>query len=168
MKKNFFWIIFCFCIWSLAFTNQKVWADNTSTIGGVNLPNPNTEELVIPNPLGENSILPLINNIINWMFTFAIPIAVIMLMYAGFLYITSSGNKKQVEQAGKILMYALVGLAVIILAKGIVSATYSILTGKQLNLEAPSTQNSPATQVVPIPQGQSATNSPWTPIWPPQ
>ena len=102
------------------------------------------------------------------MFTFAIPLAVIMLMYAGFLYITSSGNKKQVEQAGKILMYALVGLAVIILAKGIVSATYSILTGKQLNLEAPSTQNSPATQVVPIPQGQSATNSPWTPIWPPQ
>ncbi len=48
-------------------------------------------------------------------------IAVLLVMYAGFLWMTAQGNEEKVSQAKKILVNAVIGLIIIVSAYGIVS-----------------------------------------------
>lgn len=59
--------------------------------------------------------------IIAWILLFAGAVAVLFIIWGGFLYVTSAGNKDRIEQAKKTLTYAIVGLIVIILARFIVN-----------------------------------------------
>lgn len=62
----------------------------------------------------------LVVTIINWML-FAIGIvAVIMLIYGGFLYATSAGDSNKVTNAKNTILYAIIGLVIAILAFAIV------------------------------------------------
>lgn len=54
--------------------------------------------------------------IINFFLGFLGLLAVIMVIYGGFLYVTSAGNEENVNKAKKILLYAVVGIIVIILS----------------------------------------------------
>ncbi len=105
----------------------------------------------IPNPLKTTSVIDIIDRIMNFMFLISIPIAMIMLMYAGFIYITSAGDSKKTSTAGQIIMYALIGFCIVLLAKGIVYVVQDVLTGgsgqnntttidTNIDLSAPSTQ----------------------------
>jgi len=99
----------------------------------------NTSELVIENPLGPTSdIWQLIMKIIDFVFNIAIFVAAIIIVYAGFTYITSSGEPKKVAQAQKILIWALIGFTVVLIAKSIPPFIYKFLTGKSLNSSSPS------------------------------
>ncbi len=53
-------------------------------------------------------------------------IAVVLALYAGFLIMTSSGNEEKIEVGKKILMYCVVGVALIL---GAYSITYFIYMG---------------------------------------
>ena len=44
-----------------------------------------------------------------------------MIIYGGILYVTSAGNDENVQKAKKILMYAIVGIVVILLSFAIVN-----------------------------------------------
>ena len=65
--------------------------------------------------------------IINWGLSFVGLIAVIFLIYGGFKYITSSGNEKETEAAKNIIVYAIIGIVVILLSFLIVIAVSNIL-----------------------------------------
>ena len=76
--------------------------------------------LEIPNWLGDiTDVNSLINRIINLLVKLAIVIAPILIIYAGFLYITAAGNEQTIQKAHRVLIWALIGLAVVILATGI-------------------------------------------------
>jgi hypothetical protein len=47
-------------------------------------------------------------------------IAVIMMVYAGFTYVTSGGESQKVTEAKNIIIYSSVGLVVIVFGRGIV------------------------------------------------
>ncbi|MCD6568926.1 hypothetical protein J7K70_02150 [bacterium] len=113
----------------------------------------NTGELVIENPLGPTSdIWQLIMKIIDFVFNIAIFVAAIIIVYAGFTYITSSGEPKKVAQAQKILIWALIGFAVVLIAKSIPPFIYKFLTGKSLNSNFSSeSYSSPASPSVSYP-----------------
>jgi len=81
----------------------------------------------IPNPLQANNIVELINVIATWLFMIAIPIAVVMIVYAGIIFLTSRGEPAKVTQAKNILLYAVVGLAIIMIGKGFITLIESIL-----------------------------------------
>jgi len=67
--------------------------------------NSQTTGLNISNPLGETSdISTLASNIINFLIILAIPITAILVVYAGYLYITSAGNEEKVKTAQKALV----------------------------------------------------------------
>lgn len=83
----------------------------------------------IPNPLGEQSIIGIINRAINIMLFFAIAVGIIIIIWAGFLFITSQGDSKKAANASKVVINVLIGLAVVLLARGIIGLTYYILTG---------------------------------------
>jgi len=57
---------------------------------------------------------------LNWFFNIVIILGVIFVIYAGFTYITSGGDPTKTKKALQILMYALIGIAIAILAKALI------------------------------------------------
>ena len=87
--------------------------------------------LNIENPLGETSdVSTLLSNIVNFLIWLAFPIAAILIVYAGFLYITSAGNEEKVKTAQKALIWALVGFGVVLIASSVPTIIQEFLTGE--------------------------------------
>jgi len=57
----------------------------------------------------------------NWMFGILLFLAVIFIIYAAFLYLTSGGVEEKTKQAKDYIIYAVIAIAVAILAKGIIA-----------------------------------------------
>lgn len=82
--------------------------------------------LTIPQTTGQTTTLPekdvfvVLNNIANWLFYILVLIAVIAILIAAFLFVTSSGDPEKVGSARQFILYALVGIMVGLLAKGLV------------------------------------------------
>lgn len=84
----------------------------------------------IENPLGETSdIYTLVMKILDFLIVLAIPLTAILVIYAGFVYITSAGNEEKLKTAQKTLIWALIGFAVVLLAKGIPQLIIDFLQG---------------------------------------
>jgi hypothetical protein len=81
----------------------------------------------IPNPIAAESLVDLAKAIGRFLFQIAIPIAVIIIIYAGLLYLTSGGKPEQIKKATGALKYALIGLAIILIGQGFFSLIKSIL-----------------------------------------
>jgi len=81
------------------------------------------------NPLKADSIEGLFLAIIDIILVFAVPIIVLFIMYAGFLYVTARGNPDSIKTANSALLWAVVGGVIILgarvileIIKGTVSA----------------------------------------------
>ena len=87
--------------------------------------------ITIPNPLGSGGkdIPTLINTIATWLLGIGSTIAVIIVIWAAFLFMTSGGNQVKVTTARKTLWYAIIGLAILLLAKGVTSIIQNFLSG---------------------------------------
>jgi len=62
------------------------------------------------------SVLVKIFNVVKVFGSVVLVVAVVMLLWAGILFMTGGGNEEKIKQARLILIYSLVGLAVAILA----------------------------------------------------
>ncbi len=63
-----------------------------------------------------NNAYELIGRITNWALGIAGAVAVLFIVYGGFRYITASGNQTQMEAGKNILIKAITGLVIIIVA----------------------------------------------------
>lgn len=81
----------------------------------------------IKNPLSSGDFVTLLNNIITALIKLAVPIAIIMIVWAGFLLTTSGGNEDKVSTARKTILYTVIGFIVLLLSKGVASLIESIL-----------------------------------------
>lgn len=70
---------------------------------------------------GEGSIRALVLRIVDFFLLFLGLIAVIMIIYGGILYITAAGNQEQVDKAKKIIMYAIVGIVIVLVSFALVN-----------------------------------------------
>ncbi len=70
---------------------------------------------------GGGDIRALVLKIINFFLGFLGLLAVIMVIYGGFLYVSSAGNQEKVDSAKKILLYAVIGIVVIIISFALVN-----------------------------------------------
>lgn len=88
--------------------------------------------LEILNPLGDggSDIPTLINTIAKWLLGIGSTIAVIVILWAAFLFMTSGGNQTKVTLARQTLWYAIIGLALLLLATGVSELVKNILSGK--------------------------------------
>jgi len=64
--------------------------------------------------------------IMNWFLLFLGLLTTGFLVYGGFLYITSAGNDEGIQQAKKLIIYAAVGIFVVLLAAVLVNALIGI------------------------------------------
>ena len=74
-----------------------------------------------------SSLVAIIVGLVEWIAWFVGLIAVLMGLYAGVLFITGGGNPEMLAKARSILLYAIVGIAVAILAFGLVAISQSLL-----------------------------------------
>lgn len=88
-------------------------------------PAPQDYKIKIPNPLkNDQKDLP---GLLNWIIVNAvIPIggivAALMIMYAGFMYVTARGSDTQIKKAHDALLYAAIGTGVLLGAEVIAKA----------------------------------------------
>jgi FtsH-binding integral membrane protein len=76
-------------------------------------------------------IMALLPRITAYVFGFLLAIVVLCVIIAAYLYVTAAGNPETVSKANKWLMYALIGLAVAVAARGIIALVYTILGAQQ-------------------------------------
>lgn len=76
-----------------------------------------------------NCIKPndMIENMINWFISMAGIVSVVFLIYGGIQYMTSAGDATKLEKAKKVIMYALIGLAIVALSVAITAFVSSTI-----------------------------------------
>lgn len=86
-------------------------------------------EIQFQNPLGQTSdVWMLIPKLLDVAFSIAIPLCVGVIIYAGYLYITSAGNEKKIQQAHKTLIWGLIGFGVLLISKSVPKLIQEFLT----------------------------------------
>ena len=83
-----------------------------------------------PNPLAAEDFNELLETIQTWLFYLALPIAVIVIVISGIMMMASRGDPGQFTKAKKMLWWAMVGLAVILIGEGFLYLIESIINLK--------------------------------------
>lgn len=85
----------------------------------------------ITNPLGESttSITDVLKKVINWMLGLVGFLALIALIIGGARMIMDFGNEEQVKKAKATILWAVIGLAVVILSYAIINIVTSEILG---------------------------------------
>ncbi len=83
----------------------------------------------VPNPVGDKNLVDIINIAIGFLVTISIPIAVIMILIGSFQMLTAGGNAEQFRRGSKSIMYAIIGFALVLVSKGIITLVREIISG---------------------------------------
>ncbi len=81
------------------------------------------------NPIGAQSLEEAINNIFNFFVYLVFVLAPIMIIYAAFLILTSAGKAEQLNKGKTIILWSLVAIAIVLLAKGLPSLIRTLVGG---------------------------------------
>ncbi len=92
----------------------------------------NTFKFKIDNPLKgkADNVMDLLAILANFIFQLGVPVAVIIIIYSGILYLVSAGRPAVYQKGTNGLKYAAIGLAVLLIGKGFVSLIQSLLSIK--------------------------------------
>jgi len=89
--------------------------------------------VTFPNPFGEEGpqdVVSLFNSIINFLILRVAPlVAMALIIYAGYLYMSSGGNEQKIRTAHRALIWALVGFAIVLLSYSISNIIKEVLYG---------------------------------------
>lgn len=86
-------------------------------------------QITIPNPLEANTFEQLVIAIATFLWNIAVfGVGPIMIVIAGFLFVTGGGNPDQVRRAKEILLYTVIGIAVIGVSRGLIEVIKNLFT----------------------------------------
>lgn len=77
-------------------------------------------ETCFTNPLSVNTPQELIGNIINSVLGVVGSIALLMFVFGGITWMTSSGNQEKIKKGRDIIVWAAIGLAIVFFSYGVV------------------------------------------------
>lgn len=118
MKKALFIIFFSFLILA---PPAFVLAQAPTTI-------PCTGDLCLQNPLGSiNTPAELIGRVLNAGFGVVGSLALVMFVYGGITWMTSSGNPEKVKKGRDVLIWAAIGLFIVFSAYALVRVVLSVI-----------------------------------------
>ena len=80
------------------------------------------------NPLAADTVMELIQDVIDILVAIGVPIAVLFLVYAGFLFVTARGSEEQIKKAKGILLWTIVGILILLGAKIIATVLQNTIT----------------------------------------
>lgn len=70
---------------------------------------------------GQGSFRELLLTFLNFFLGFLGLLAVIMIIYGGILYVSAAGNQESIDKGKKIIMYAVIGIVIILLSFALVN-----------------------------------------------
>lgn len=83
------------------------------------------EVIEIPNPIAAGSFPELIDRIADWLLRMGLIISTGVIIWSAYLFLFAGGSKERVTQARQTLLYAIVGIVILLLAKGVTSIIVS-------------------------------------------
>jgi hypothetical protein len=89
-----------------------------------------TFALKLDNPLGSQGVttIPgLVDKIIDFLIQLSAPVVTIMILVGAFKMLTAGGNTDKFKEGKKTITYAVIGLAIILISKGITSIVKDFL-----------------------------------------
>lgn len=115
-------------ILSLPFIPSAVFAQIS---GGIDTaPNqPIESSIEFTSPLGNATITDVLDRLINYGLSIAASLAAIMILWGAFQLMTSQGDSKKVTEGKRTIIYALGGLVIVILARGLVAIFRGLIVG---------------------------------------
>jgi len=78
-------------------------------------------------PSGPGDVITILTTITGWMFAIFLALAVVIFLYAAFLYLTAAGNAENVTKAKSALIYGVVAIVVAVIASGIAPVVCGLL-----------------------------------------
>jgi len=75
----------------------------------------------------------VIKNVINWALIFAGVVALALVIYAGFKFVTSKGDPQGVDEAKKVLTYAIIGLLIVFFSFAILNFLAAVTGVSQIS-----------------------------------
>ncbi|OGM92611.1 hypothetical protein A2333_01885 [Candidatus Wolfebacteria bacterium RIFOXYB2_FULL_49_7] len=115
-------------ILSLFFVASPVFATISGGIDTV-ANEPIESSVTFTSPFGDATITDVINRLIDYGIGIAASLAAIMILWGAFQIMTSQGNPTKITMGRKTILYALGGLVIIILARGLVAIFEGLVTG---------------------------------------
>ena len=113
MKKIFLTSIFAFLfIFSVAGTAGAV-ATSSDRIATSSDRSSAATTVSLPNPLGTTDVNQVIANMINFILSLVGSVSLILFIYGGITWMTSAGAPAQVKKGKDIVVWAIIGLAVV-------------------------------------------------------
>jgi len=113
MKKNILTILICFYVFIfLCFNALPAHAGVFDEI----INNVKTFNTGAQLPEGSGDILPIIIGLVNILLGFLALLFIIMILYAGFLYLTAGGVPDKAKKAMGIIKDSIIGVAIVVLA----------------------------------------------------
>jgi 4-amino-4-deoxy-L-arabinose transferase-like glycosyltransferase len=97
-------------------------------LAGTNTPTNAPFITQINNPIGTTSTIELINRVSNYLLWMAVILGPMVIVGAALIFLTSGGNDRKITTAKKMLLYAVLGLALALISKGIVSLVRDFLS----------------------------------------
>lgn len=85
------------------FLTQYVYAKNTSEGVGV-----------LTSPLNAKDLPTLVADILTLVYQVGLPIVVVMIVYAGFMYVRARGNPAEITKAHDAIKWTLIGTAIVL------------------------------------------------------
>jgi len=113
MKKIFFTIIVLF--FSLVPVICVSGSGDVTTVTG------------LENPLKADTFEEIFISISNWIAGIVATVAVLMIVYGGFQYMFSQGKEEEMIKARKTIQWAVIGLIVVGMARGLLTVILKIL-----------------------------------------
>jgi len=83
--------------------------------------------IIIPNPLKAHTFEELIYNILVFIWWICLALFPLMIVIGGFYFVTAAGNPAQIEKGKGVILYASIGLLIIMMAWAFVQFFKQIL-----------------------------------------
>ncbi len=88
---------------------------------------PPSDMVCMCNPLTATSTDALIDTVIDFIFWIGMAMGPLMIIIAGFLFMTAGGDTDKIKKAKNIITWTFIGLMIILLSRGLISAIKSVL-----------------------------------------
>ena len=88
-----------------------------------------TGKTAICNPLKAPSFTGVIDNLLRFLFNIAIVVAPIVIITAGFMFLTGGDNPDKIYKAKMLMMWAAIGFIIILLSRGLITVIEVIIKG---------------------------------------
>jgi len=70
--------------------------------------------------VGDVDVFKTLNAIVNWAFAILLVMAALFIVVAAFYFVTAGGAPEKIEMARNLILYAIIGVVVALLAKGLI------------------------------------------------